>query len=138
VVAEVDEAECLRAERLGGHRAGAPVLHDASSVEGGLVHLVLGEEPPVGRQPGIDFVHRAEIALEGVGEMALAGKVRAVADPKSDRFRADLPPDRDAVEIVRDRLDPRAWVSVAEGPKPVALLLTGLVLKVVGVHRVEA
>ena len=64
VVAEVDQAIRPAAERVGDQVVGAPVLHDGR-IEGRLVELVLGEEPPVDRQRLVDFLQRFQIALEG-------------------------------------------------------------------------
>jgi len=53
VMAEVNEAEGLRAECLRRQQRTAPVL-DHGCIEGRLVHLVLDQQPPVCRQCRID------------------------------------------------------------------------------------
>ena len=79
-----------------------------------------------------------EIALEGAREMALAGEIRAVADPDGQRLRADLAAEMDAFEIVLDGLQADGLIRMAERPELVGKLLAGRILEGVGVHRVEA
>ena len=70
--------------------------------------------------------------------MALAGEVRAVADPDRQRLGAERLADLDAFEIVLDRLPARRGVGVRERAELVGERLARLVLEGVGVHRVEA
>ena len=69
---------------------------------------------------------------------ALAGEVRAVADPDRQRLRADRLADLDALEVVLDRLRADRGVGVAERAELVGERLAGRVGEGVRVHRVEA
>jgi hypothetical protein len=86
---------------------------------------------------GVDGAHRVEVALEGAGEVGLAGEVGAVGDPDGEGFGIKGLADLDAFEVVLDGLSPRGRVGVGEGAELVGEGLAGLVLKGVGVHRVE-
>ena len=136
MVAEIDEAIGLRAERAGDHVVGAPILHDGR-IKGRLVHLVLGKEPPVVGQRLVDLRHRGEIALERLGEIALAGEIRAVADPDRQRLGAERLADLDAFKIVFDGLRAGRGIGVAERTVFIGMRLRRGVGKGVGVHRVE-
>ncbi len=137
MVAEIDQAEGLRAEAGGGEIARAPVLDDGG-VEGGLVDLVLDEQPPIRRQAGIDRARGIQVALEAGGEMLLAGEVGAIADPDRERLRAQRPADLDAFQIVLDRLAAGRGIGVAEAAELVGTALARLILEGVGVHGIEA
>ncbi len=113
MMAEIDQAPGVLAEAGGGQVIGPPIL-DHGRIEGRLVHLVLGEQLPALRQTSIDLPHRIQIALEGLGEVALAGEVGAVGDPDRERLGSDRLADLDAFQIVLDRLGPRRRIGVGE------------------------
>ena len=121
----------------GGHQA-RPPIRDHGRIEGRLVELVLEEHPPVAGQARIDLGKRLEIPVEHAIEVRLAGEVGAVGDPHRQRLRAELLADLDAFEIMRDRLVPHGLRRVGQRAELVGELLPGLVLKGVGIDRVEA
>ena len=137
MVAEVDQAESLRAQRLGSHEARAPI-RDHGRIEGRLVKLVLEEHPPVAGQARIDLGKRLEIPVEHPVEVRLAGEVGAVGDPDGQRLRAELLADLDTFEIMRDRLVAHGLRRVGQRAELVGEHLPRLVLKGVGIDRVEA
>ena len=77
---------------------------------------MFGEDAPVVGQAGIDGLHRLQIALEAPGEIALAGKVRTVADPDRQRLGAERLADLDTFEIVLDGLLPDSSVGMDSEP----------------------
>ncbi|MNE08549.1 hypothetical protein D3C80_1012010 [compost metagenome] len=73
-----------------------------------------------------------------MGEIGLARKVRAVADPDRQSLGADGVADFDALDIVLDGLGAGGGIGMAERAVFVGMSLAGGVGKRVGVHRVEA
>ena len=136
VVAEIDQAERLGPEFLRRGEARAPVGNHRR-IERRLVELVLDEHLPVGGQRGVDFAHRVDIAVERLGEVRLAGEIRAVGDPHRQRLRAEPLADLDTFEIVVDRGAAHRRVGVAQRAELVRKRLAGLVLEGVGIDRVE-
>ncbi len=137
MVAEVDQAEGLRAERLGGHQARPPVRNHRR-IEGRLVELVFEEHPPVGRQARGRSRSATRDTSRNAVQVRLAGEVGAVGDPHRQRLRPELLADLDAFEVVRDRLVARRLLAMGQRAELVGERLTGLVLEGVGVDGVEA
>src|SRR5215472_12927150 len=136
MMAKVDEAIGLGPEFLRDGEARAPI-RDHSRIERRLVELVLEEYPPVSRERRDDLAHRVNIAVERLGQIRLAGKVRAVGDPDGQRFRTELAADLDAFDVVRDRLSAHTRISMRQRAELVRKLLPRLILERVGIDRVE-
>ena len=88
-------------------------------------------------QRGVDRAQALEVALERAAEVDLAGEVAAVADPDGGA------PSRaarraEALEVVLHRLPADRAVGMGQAAELVRVLLAGLVLERVRVHRVEA
>ena len=137
MVAEVDQATGLWSERLSCHQARAPIRDDRR-IERRLIELVFEKHPPAVGQPRVDFAQKVEVRAEDAIEVRLPGEIGAVGDPDGQRLRPELLADLDALEIVRDRLVAHSPVAVGQRTELVRELLTGLVLKRVGVDRVKA
>ena len=70
---------------------------------------------PVGRQGGRDLPDAVDVAVEGAGEVGLAGEIGPVADPDGQRLGAELLPGFDAGDVVRDGLGADGGVGMGEG-----------------------
>ena len=95
------------------------------------------QQVPIGGQRGVDLGRGLQIALEGVGEMLLTGKVRAIADPQRQRLRAQCFPDADAIEVVGNGLFAHGRIGVGQAAEFVGQGLAALILEGVGIDRVE-
>ena len=71
-------------------------------------------------------------------EVLLAGKVRAVSDPDRESHRPKLLADRDALEIVRDRLRAHRRISMSQATVLVRVGLPGLILEGIGINGGKA
>ncbi len=137
VVAEVDQALGLGAQLLRRQDARSPV-RDHRRIEGGLEHLVFEQHAPVVRQGRVDLVCAVEVAVERGPEVLLAGEISAVADPDGQGGRPELAADLDAFDVVGDRLVAHRLVGRGQAAVLVGMDLAGLVLKGVGIDRIEA
>ncbi len=136
MVAEVDQAERFRAERLRSEQRATPIL-DHGGVERRLIHLVLDEHAPVRRQGRVDLAGRFEITLERTTQVLLAGKIRAVTDPDRQRLRAEQLADANAVDVVVDRLGAHGGIGMREAAELIGKLLAGAILERVRIDRIE-
>ncbi len=135
-MAEIDEALRLGAKLLRRRKTRSPIGNHGR-IEGGLVELVLQEYAPVAGQRRVNLAHRIEIAIERQRQVRLAREIGAVADPDGERFRAEFAADRDAVDIMGDRLRAHGAVDMGERAEFVGTRLPGLILERIGVHGVE-
>ena len=78
-----------------------------------------------------------EVAIERAAEVQLAREIAAVADPYRMRARAEGGADIEAFEVVLDRLPPHRRIRVAEAAEFIRQRLRRLILKGVGIHRIE-
>ena len=93
--------------------ARAPVAED-HRVERRFVRFVLEKQAPAGRQLLIDGPEAVEIAIEGLAEMQLTGKVAPIADPHGMRSGAQAQPDLQALEILFDGLTSHGLVDMRQ------------------------
>ena len=77
-------------------------------------------------------------AVEAAAQGHLSRIVRPVRQPDGDRRAAELLSNLDHAKVVLDGLASYCGARVAEGAELVAVLLSGLVLEGVRVHRIEA
>ena len=85
-MAQIDETLGLGPQFLGDEYAGSPIRNHRR-VERGLVELVLDEHAPIGGNCRINGARALQIAVQGVAELLLAGKICAIADPHGQRLR---------------------------------------------------
>src|SRR5208282_2275731 len=88
MMTQVHQALHVCAELRRANETGAPV-RDHRRVQGRLVELVLNERTPSVGQGRDDHAHALEVALERLGHVELTRKIRAVADPDSERSRTE-------------------------------------------------
>src|SRR4029450_4039622 len=106
-------------------------------IERGLVLLVFQEQPPRVRHGPVDFSETVQISIEGTARVHLAGKIASVSYPDRERVGTERFPDLDALEIVVDGLTPDIRVNMREASEFIGQALVRLVLKRIGVHRVD-
>ena len=128
MVAQIDQAESLRAKFPSAVITRAPIVNDGG-IERRLVELVFDEQSPVVRERGVDVPYAIEVAFEHPPKMLLAGKVSAVSNPHRVGFRTELLANLNALDVVCDCLFADCFLGMCQAAEFVGILLPGLILK---------
>src|SRR6476619_1112850 len=118
MMAGVDEHLGARAETA-AHQCSRPPVGKVGAVEAGLEELVLDEERHLVGQLGVELLQRLRQTREPRRQVVLAGVIRPVREPESDRRRPHLARDLDALATVLERPGADVGARVAEAAEPI-------------------
>ena len=136
VVAKINQTFRLGPKLLRRQKAGTPIGNDRG-IKRRFEHFMLQKHLPIGGEPGINLMHRLQVAVKSLGQVGLSGKIRAITNPHSQRLGAKLLPERNAFQIVGNRQIARFGIGVGERTKLIGMRLPGLILKCVGIYGVK-
>ncbi len=98
---------------------------------------MLDEQLPVVGQAGVNLAQALQVARQRRAEVLLTGEIAAVANPDGNGLRTELFADFNALQVVLDGLSTHRRVGVGEAAEFVRVFLARLILKGVGIDRIE-